>query len=66
VAIVTTDTPLVPHQCAALARRVTLGIAHGHDRVALLRRPLPNEHMTGYRGHRVPALPRERVRAGLA
>jgi L-aminopeptidase/D-esterase-like protein len=27
VAIVATDAPLIPHQCAALARRVTLGIA---------------------------------------
>ena len=116
--IVATDAPLLPHQCAALARRVTLGIgAHRDDRLALLRRPVPrpvdrqpgrvrgaeprdaepqagalrfllwhkldpffeavvqateeailnalvaNDDMTGYRGHRVSALPRERVAA---
>jgi D-aminopeptidase len=27
IAVVATDTPLLPHQCAALARRVTLGLA---------------------------------------
>jgi D-aminopeptidase len=27
IAIVGTDAPLLPHQCAALARRVTLGLA---------------------------------------
>jgi D-aminopeptidase len=119
VAIVATDAPLLPHQCAALARRVTTGIARtgttgshfsgdlflavstgnpgafppnhaalhggGADRVATLRfvpwgavDPLfeavvqsteeavlnalvANEEMVGHRGHRTPALPRERV-----
>ncbi len=120
VAIVATDAPLLPHQCAALARRVTLGIArtgttgshfsgdlflalstgnpgalsgqglvdrtgetgvlrfvpwHALDRYfaavvqateeAVLNALVANEHMTGYRGHRVPALPRERVRAAM-
>jgi D-aminopeptidase len=118
VAIVATDAPLLPHQCAALARRVTLGIARtgttgshysgdlflalstgnpgayaGQDLVtrdsairelrflpwhqldpyfeavvqateeAVLNALVANEEMTGYRGHRVPALPRERVAA---
>ena len=119
VAIVATDAPLLPHECAALARRVTTGIARtgtmgshfsgdlflalstgnpgafpanhaalhglGADRVAALRfvpwgaidpflaavvqateeavlnALVANEEMVGYRGHRTPALPRERV-----
>jgi L-aminopeptidase/D-esterase-like protein len=120
VAIVATDAPLLPHQCAALARRVTLGIARtgttgshfsgdlflalstgnpgafaGQDLVtradgqrelrflpwhaldpyfeavvqateeAILNALAANEDMTGYRGHRVPALPRDRVRAAM-
>jgi L-aminopeptidase/D-esterase-like protein len=113
VAIVATDAPLLPHQCAALARRVTLGIARtgttgsrfsgdlflvlstgnpgafaagaaGTLRFlpwraldpyfeavvqateeAVLNALVANEDMTGYRGHRVPALPRERVRAAM-
>jgi L-aminopeptidase/D-esterase-like protein len=120
VAIVATDAPLLPHQCAALARRVTLGIARtgttgshfsgdlflalstgnpgafaGQDLVtradrlgelrflpwhaldpyfeavvqateeAILNALVANEEMTGSRGHRVPALPRERVRAAM-
>jgi D-aminopeptidase len=120
VAIVATDAPLLPHQCAALARRVTLGIARtgttgshfsgdlflalstgnpgafaGQDLVAregttrelrfvpwhaldpyfeavvqateeaVLNALVANEEMTGYRGHRVPALPREAVRAAM-
>jgi D-aminopeptidase len=115
---VVTDAPLLPHQCAALARRVPLGIARtgttgSHfsgdlflalstgnpgalagqtlvtrtDRIgelrfllwhqldpyfeavvqateeAILNALVANEDMTGYRGHRVPALPRERVTA---
>ena len=120
VAIVATDAPLLPHQCAALARRVTLGIARtgttgshfsgdpflalstgnpgafaGQDLVtraggtrelrflpwhaldpyfaavvqateeAVLNALVANEDMTGYRGHRVPALPRERIQAAM-
>jgi D-aminopeptidase len=120
VAIVATDAPLLPHQCAALARRVTLGIArtgttgshfsgdlflalstgnpgalsgqglvdrtgesgvlrfvpwHALDQYfaavvqateeAVLNALVANEDMTGYRGHRVPALPCERVRAAM-
>jgi D-aminopeptidase len=120
VAIVATDAPLLPHQCAALARRVTLGVGrtgttgshfsgdlflalstgnpgafagqglvdrtdetselrflpwHGLDRYfaavvqateeAVLNALVANEDMTGYRGHRVPALPRERVQAAM-
>jgi L-aminopeptidase/D-esterase-like protein len=119
VAIVATDAPLLPHQCAALARRVTTGIARtgtagshfsgdlflalstgnpgafpsnhatlhgaGADRVAALRfvpwgaidpffaavvqgteeavlnALVANEEMTGFAGHRTPALPRDRV-----
>jgi D-aminopeptidase len=118
VAVVATDAPLLPHQCAALARRVTLGLARtgtagshfsgdlflglstgnpgaispgffgaGADRLdalrfvpwgrmdpfleavvqateeAVLNALVANEAMTGHRGHRVPALPRERVAA---
>jgi L-aminopeptidase/D-esterase-like protein len=120
VAIVATDAPLLPHQCAALARRVTFGIARtgttgshfsgdlflalstgnpgafaGQSLVTredeqgelrflrwhmldpyfeavvqateegVLNALVANEDMTGYRGHRVPALPRERVRAAM-
>jgi D-aminopeptidase len=110
VAIVATDAPLLPHQCAALARRVTLGLARtgtcgshfsgdlflalstgnpgafasagglGELRFvpwgridplyeavvqateeAVLDALVANEEMTGFRGHRVPALPRERL-----
>jgi D-aminopeptidase len=120
VAIVASDAPLLPHQCAALARRVTLGVGrtgttgshfsgdlflalstgnpgafagqglvdrtdttselrflpwHALDRYftavvqateeAVLNALVANEDMTGFRGHRVPALPRERVRAAM-
>jgi L-aminopeptidase/D-esterase-like protein len=115
VAIVATDAPLLPHQCAALARRVTLGVARtgttgshfsgdlflalstGNERAfaprkdsrrvlrfvgwhaldpyfeavvqateeAVLNALVANDEMTGFRGHRVPALPRERVRAAM-
>jgi L-aminopeptidase/D-esterase-like protein len=119
VAIVATDAPLLPNQCAALARRVTTGIARtgtagshfsgdlflalstgnpgafpanhetlhgaGADRVAALRfvpwgaidpffgavvqateeavlnALVANEEMTGLKGRRTPALPRDRV-----
>ena len=119
VAIVATDAPLLPQQCAAMARRVTTGVARtgtagshfsgdlflalstgnpgaftsahealhgargerlgalrfvpwGHmDRFfaavvqateeAVLDALVANEEMTGHRGHRVPALPRDRV-----
>lgn len=120
IAVVATDAPLLPDQCRALARRVTLGLArtgtsgshfsgdlflavstanpgailpgatslYGHargrlDRLefipwgfldpffeavvqateeAVVNALVANEPMTGYRGHRSPALPRERVR----
>jgi len=120
VAIAATDAPLLPHQCAALARRVTLGIARtgttgshfsgdlflalstgnpgafaGQDLVAredrtralrfqpwhqldayfeavvqateeaVLNALVANEDMTGFRGHRTPALPHEAVRAAM-
>jgi L-aminopeptidase/D-esterase-like protein len=123
VAIVATDAPLLPGQCAALARRVTSGIARtgtagshfsgdlflalstgnagaftpghetfqhtGTDRLATLRfvpwgamdpfftavveateeaildSIVANEEMVGYRGHRSPALPRDRLVALL-
>ena len=42
IAVVATDAPLLPHQCTALARRVTLGLARtGTSGLALLRRPVP-------------------------
>jgi D-aminopeptidase len=123
VAIVATDAPLLTQQCAALARRVTTGIARtgtagshfsgdlflalstgnpgafspahetfqhvGADRLASLRfvpwgamdpffaavvqateesilnALVANEDMTGYQGHRSPALPRDRLVALL-
>lgn len=120
VAIVATDAPLLPQQCAALARRVTLGIARtgttgshfsgdlflalstanpgaftlgfagvASERLdtlsflpwgridplceavvqateeAVLNALVANAEMTGFRGHRVPALPRERLAALL-
>lgn len=119
IAVVATDAPLLPGQCKALARRVTLGLARtgttgshfsgdlflalstanegaftpgsttirggaygrydslrfvpwGHldpfyaavvqaTEEAVLNALAANEEMAGYRGHRVPALPRERV-----
>lgn len=119
VAIVATDAPLLPHQCSALARRVTLGIARtgtagshfsgdlflavstgnpgafapgfetfygaGGDRVdalrflpwgrmdpfytgvvqateeAVLNALVAGQDTIGYRGRRVPGLPRSRV-----
>jgi D-aminopeptidase len=122
IAIVATDAPLLPHQCKAMARRVTLGLARtgttgshfsgdlflacstanpggfspydpdtGSDlgrrydhltfvpwsamnpfftavvqavEEAVANALVANEEMTGRDGHRVPALPRERV-AGL-
>jgi D-aminopeptidase len=122
IAIVATDAPLLPHQCKAMARRVTLGLArtgttgshfsgdlflafstanpggfspydpdtgsdpgrrYDHLRFvpwsamnpfftavvqaveeAVANALVANEDMTGRDGHRVPALPRERV-AGL-
>jgi L-aminopeptidase/D-esterase-like protein len=121
IAIVATDTPLLPHQCKAMARRVTLGLARTgttgshysgdlflafstanpggfspydpdtgegagqrYDRLtfipwgnmnpfftavvqaveeAVANALVANEDMTGRDGHRVPALPRERVAA---
>jgi L-aminopeptidase/D-esterase-like protein len=120
IALVATDAPLLPDQCRALARRVTLGLSrtgtagshssgdlflalsvgnpraftagagtgapgHGagaYDRLdfvpwgrmdplftavvqaaeeAVLNAMVANEEMTGRDGHRVPALPRDRV-----
>ena len=119
IAIVATDAPLLPHQCKAMARRVTLGLArtgttgshfsgdlflafstanpggfspydpgtgdgagqrYDHLRFipwgamnpffaavvqaveeAVANALVANEEMTGRDGHRVPALPRERV-----
>jgi len=117
IAIVLTDAPLLPHQCKALARRVTLGLARtgtagshssgdlflacstanpgGFSRYgqrggrpydqlsfvpwdaidpffsavvqgteeAVANALCAGEEMTGYRGHRVPGLPRDRVAA---
>ena len=117
IAIVLTDAPLLPHQCTALARRVTLGLARtgtagshssgdlflaastanpgGFSRYgigdgrpydqlsfvpwdaidpfftavvqgteeAVANALCAGEEMTGYRGHRVPGLPRDRVAA---
>jgi D-aminopeptidase len=120
IAIVATDAPLLPDQCRALARRVTLGLArtgtsgshfsgdlflaistanpgaitpgakslYGVDRgeynhlsfvpwgfldpfyeavvqaveEAVIDVLVANEEMTGFRGHRTPGLPRDRVR----
>ncbi len=119
IALVATDAPLLPHQCTALARRVTLGIgrtgttgSHGSGDIFLafstanqgaldsqmgLARPgerdlrslsflswddiddlfeavvqsveesvlnalVASTEMTGRDGHRVPALPRDRLR----
>src|SRR5919199_6527674 len=122
IAVVATDAPLLPHQCSALARRVTLGLARTgtsgshfsgdlflaystanpgaftpgsrslygepagrYDALrfipwgyldgffeavvqateeAVLNALTANDEMVGLGGHRVPALPRERV-AGL-
>jgi D-aminopeptidase len=119
IVVVATDTPFLPHQCAALARRVTLGLARtgtngshfsgdlflalstanegaftagpellhvmGAGKVdalrfipwgfidpwfgalvqateeAVLNALVANEDMIGFRGHRTPSLPRERV-----
>jgi D-aminopeptidase len=119
IAVVATDAPLLPDQCDALARRVTLGLARtgtagshfsgdlflavstgnpgaitpgpvglfggGEERFdalrfvpwgyldrffeavvqateeAVLDALVANEEMVGYRGHRSPALPRDRV-----
>ena len=117
IAIVLTDAPLLPHQCKALARRVTLGLARTgtagshssgdlflacstanpggfsrygtrdglpYDQLAFVpwdaidpfftavvqgtEEAVANalcagEEMTGYRDHRVPGLPRNRVAA---
>ena len=121
IAIVATDAPLLPHQCKAMARRVSLGLARTgttgshysgdlflafstanpggfspydpdtgegagrlYDRLtfipwgnmnpfftavvqaveeAVANALVANEEMTGRDGHRVPALPRERVAA---
>ena len=42
IAIVLTDAPLLPHQCTALARRVTLGLARtGTAGSTFVRRPVP-------------------------
>jgi D-aminopeptidase len=118
-----TDAPLLPHQCAALARRVALGLARtgttgshfsgdlflalstanpraftpgastlfgvGEGKLdelrfipwgfldpfctavvqateeAVLNALVANKEMIGFRGHRTPALPRDRVRAIL-
>lgn len=119
IAIIATDAPLLPDQCRALARRVTLGLArtgttgshfsgdlflavstgnagsftldfraltdeqrHGLDEVtfvpwgfldpfyeavvqaieeAVLNALVANDEMMGFRGHRTPAMPRDRV-----
>jgi L-aminopeptidase/D-esterase-like protein len=117
IAVVATDAPLLPHQCTALARRVTHGIARtgtvsshfsgdlflafstaspggfspshsppgagaAYDQIRFIPWPqispffaavvqaaeeavanalVANEEMTGRDGHRVPALPRDRV-----
>jgi D-aminopeptidase len=119
IAVVATDTPFLPHQCAALARRVTLGLARtgtngshfsgdlfvalstanpsaftagpellrgvGAGKIdelrfvpwgfidpwfeavvqateeAVLNALVANNEMIGYKGHRTPALPRDRV-----
>ena len=119
IAVVATDAPLLPDQCRALARRVTLGIARTgtsgshfsgdlflafsvanagaftpgfrtldpeadarYDELrcipwgsldpyfeavvqateeAILNALVANEEMVGFRGHRTPALPREKV-----
>jgi L-aminopeptidase/D-esterase-like protein len=114
IAVVATDAPLLPHQCTALARRVTLGLARtgtsgshfsgdlflacstanpgafggdGYGRLsfipwgwtdpffeavvqateeAVVNALVANEEMTGYLGHRSPALPRDRVAALIA
>jgi len=124
IAIVITDAPLLPDQCRALARRVTLGLArtgttgshfsgdlflavstgnpgaftpgfrtlYGQsegelDRLefvpwgymdrfyeavvqateeSVLNALVANETMVGYRGHRTPGLPRDRVRELLS
>jgi D-aminopeptidase len=116
IAVVATDAPLLPVQCKALARRVTLGLARtgttgshfsgdlflavstanagafgsgdggygslrfvpwgGLDKFfaavvqgteeAVLNALVANDEMVGYRGRRVPALPRERVRELLS
>jgi len=117
IAIVLTDAPLLPNQCAALARRVTLGLARtgtvgshssgdlflaastanpgGFSRYgigdsrpydqlsfvpwdaidpfftavvqgteeAVANALCAGQEMTGYRGHRVPGLPRDRIAA---
>jgi L-aminopeptidase/D-esterase-like protein len=117
IAVVATDAPLLPHQCKALARRVTLGLArtgttgshfsgdlflacstanpgafspgagadgdsYGRLRFvpwnfvnplfaavvqgteeAVANALVANEEMTGWGGHRTPALPRNRVAA---
>jgi D-aminopeptidase len=123
IAIVLTDAPLLPDQCRALARRVTLGLARtgttgshfsgdlflaastvnqgrittgfpaSHEtkggrldaldfvpwgyldpflkavveaaEEAVINALVANEEMTGFRGHRTPALPRDRVVALL-
>lgn len=123
IAIVATDAPLLPDQCRAFARRVTLGLArtgttgshfsgdlflalstanpgaytpgskslygggHGHydelrfipwgfldpfyeavaraTEEAVVNALVANEEMVGFRGHRTPALPRDRVVAML-
>jgi L-aminopeptidase/D-esterase-like protein len=123
IAIVATDAPLLPDQCRALARRVTLGLARTgttgshfsgdlflalstanagaytpgsrslygerkgrYDELrfipwgfldpfyeavvqateeAVVNVLVANEEMVGYRGHRTPALPRDRVVAIL-
>ena len=110
IAVVATDAPLLPGQCKALARRVTLGLARtgtvgSHSsgdlfvacstanpgafgpgesygqlsfvpwgkidpfftavvqatEEAVINAMVANEEMTGRAGHRVPALPRDRV-----
>jgi L-aminopeptidase/D-esterase-like protein len=118
ISIVATDAPLLPNQCKALARRVTLGLARtgtsgshfsgdlflafstanpdaftpgsqtlygkgrSYDEIrfvpwgyldpfyegvvqsieeAVVNALVANEAMVGFRGHRTPALPRERV-----
>jgi L-aminopeptidase/D-esterase-like protein len=121
IAVVATDAPLLPQQCSALARRVTLGLARtgttgshfsgdlflafstgnpggfspydpatgaerDYDQLSFVPWPrinpffaavvqateeavanalVANEDMTGRDGHRVPALPRDRVAALL-
>src|SRR5215510_7643366 len=78
IGIVATDAPLLPHQCTALARRVTHGIARtgtisshfSGDLFLAFSTANPGGFSghspppgTGRDGHRTPAFPRDRVAA---